>query len=66
MQHMTGTVAMWNDDKGYGFIKPDSGDVDVFCHASNCVDELKKGDRVKFDERPSRRGKPEAFAVEII
>jgi cold shock protein len=63
---MTGTVATWNDEKGYGFIEPDVGGADIFVHVSNCIETPQVGDRVRFEERTSRRGKPEAFGVELV
>jgi CspA family cold shock protein len=64
---MEGTVKMFSDDKGYGFIKPDDGGADVFVHHSNIqMEEFKKlaeDQRVEFDTQPGRNGKTEAIAV---
>ena len=29
----TGTIKTWNDERGFGFIKRDDGEADVFMHA---------------------------------
>jgi len=44
-----GEVAWFSAEKGYGFIKPDSGGDDVFVHASN-VDELGYGEEMSEGE----------------
>jgi len=67
----TGVVKSFNPDRGFGFIIPDSGGVDLFVHISSCADgieELHEGQRVRFDERASRRqaGKFEACAVALV
>ena len=62
----TGTVKFFNDDKGYGFITPDTGEKDVFVHFSNVVGEgyrsLAEGQQVEFDLAEGRKG-PEAQNV---
>ena len=49
---MKGTIVRKRDE-GYGFIKPDEGDKDVFFHASSLddgvFDDLSEGDAVMFD-----------------
>lgn len=49
----TGTVKFYNDQKGYGFIAPDSGGKDVFVHATALeragMQGLSEGQKVSFD-----------------
>merc|ERR1740130_144210 len=61
-----GVALRWNMEKGFGFIKPDTGGEDLFCHFS-CVEGgnmLKEGTEVFyakiFDER---KGKDQAEQV---
>jgi len=63
---MEGIACRWNE-KGFGFIKPEDGSEDVFCHASSILDGqmLQDGARVRYvvsyDEH--RGGKPRAEQV---
>lgn len=53
MARETGTVARFMDDKGFGFIQPDSGDKDIFVHYSavegSGFRSLAQGERVEYD-----------------
>mmetsp|Transcript_107254 Transcript_107254/g.169341 ORF Transcript_107254/g.169341 Transcript_107254/m.169341 type:complete len:218 (-) Transcript_107254:113-766(-) len=66
----TGKMLRWNSDKGFGFIQPDDGSEDLFCHVSGLLDgddSVLEGDmvrfRISFDER---KGKDRAVEVEAI
>jgi CspA family cold shock protein len=58
-----GTVKWFNANRGYGFIKPDSGN-DVFVHVSAVQDggSLEEGQAVEFDIAQGKKG-PEAANV---
>lgn len=45
---MKGTACRWND-RGFGFIRPEAGGEDVFCHVSSITDGnmLREGDSVE-------------------
>ena len=58
-----GTVKWFNANKGYGFIKPESGN-DVFVHISAIQDGglLDEGETVEFDITQGQKG-PQAVNV---
>lgn len=61
---MTGRVERIHDDKGFGFIKDDSGK-DYFFHRSAVsgeFEDLRTGDRVEFDAGQGPKG-PRAETV---
>ena len=63
-----GTVKWFNSTKGYGFIKPQSGDKDVFVHISAVeragLSSLNEGQVVEY-ELVSNRGKTSAENLKI-
>jgi CspA family cold shock protein len=63
---MTGTVKWFNDSKGFGFITPEEGGKDIFCHYSalSGARSLQEGQTVEFDVKEGKKG-PEAENVRI-
>jgi CspA family cold shock protein len=65
----TGTVKFFNNEKGFGFITPSTGEKDVFVHFSNVVGSgyksLEEGQSVEFDVAEGRKG-PEAQNVRAL
>jgi CspA family cold shock protein len=59
-----GTVKFFNNNKGFGFITPDSGEKDVFVHANNLVDDINEGDKVSYDLESTDKG-PSAINVRV-
>lgn len=53
---MTGVVKFYNSTKGYGFIKVDNTDEEVFVHATGLVDAIFQNDKVSFDITEGKRG----------
>jgi CspA family cold shock protein len=64
-----GRIKMFNEDKGFGFIKPDDGGSDVFFH----VTDLREGDEITVDAavafemgKDPKSGKPKAVDVDLV
>ncbi len=65
---MQGIIKVLKD--GYGFIKVEEGNGDVFFHANNLVnceyDELEEGMTLSFEMGEGRNGKEQAVNVELM
>ena len=65
----TGTVKWFSDEKGFGFITPESGSADLFVHHSNIdgggFKSLAEGAKVEFDTQPGKKGE-EAIGVRVV
>eukprot|EP00928_Gymnodinium_smaydae_P065364 TRINITY_DN48521_c0_g1_i1.p1 TRINITY_DN48521_c0_g1~~TRINITY_DN48521_c0_g1_i1.p1 ORF type:complete len:285 (+),score=62.86 TRINITY_DN48521_c0_g1_i1:74-856(+) len=65
-----GKMLRWNSEKGFGFIQPDSGGEDLFCHVSALVNgdgSVHDGDIVSYiKELNDRKGKHQAINVKTI
>ncbi len=64
-----GKVKFFNDQKGFGFVMPDSGNGDIYLHASalrrSGVQQVEPEQRIRFSTRQGNKG-VEVDKVELI
>jgi cold shock protein len=65
----TGIVKWFSATKGYGFIKPDDGEADVFVHIRSVekagYTSLAEGARISFERKTGSSGKVSADNLRI-
>jgi CspA family cold shock protein len=68
-QRLSGTVKWFNQQKGFGFIRPDGQDKDVFVHITALqaagLSHLNDNQRVTFEMVADRMGKQSAGKLEL-
>jgi len=69
METEYGVVKWFNNEKGFGFIAPDSGGKDLFVHHSDIVGtgfkSLEENQRVSFEPAEGQKG-PQAKSVQKL
>ena len=63
----TGRIKFYNRKQGFGFIKLDDSDLEIFVHATGLVTKknIQDNDRVSFDIQEAEKG-PSAINVKKI
>jgi CspA family cold shock protein len=66
-----GTLKFFNNDRGFGFITPESGGKDVFVHISaierSGLPQVAEGTKLSFETEDDRRGRgPQAVNLQLI
>jgi len=64
-----GTLTNWNDDRGFGFIKPDGGEQDIFVNIKafgRVAERPTDGARLSFEVELGAEGKKRAARVEVL
>ena len=52
----TGTVKFVNEAKGFGFIKEDVTNNEIFVHVSGILEPIVEGDKVTFETTQGKKG----------
>jgi CspA family cold shock protein len=60
-----GTVKFYNDSKGYGFIKEEDSNEEIFVHSSGLQGQIRQNDQVRFEVQKGKKGL-NAVKVEVI
>lgn len=63
-----GVIKTWKDDRGFGFIQPETGDKDIFVHISAFQDAPRRplrGDAVHYQLGQDQSGKFKAVNARI-
>ena len=66
----TGVISWFNNDKGYGFIKPDDKSKDVFLHINelkkNNLDTIESKTKISFETKEDKSNRISAINLQLI
>ena len=51
-----GTVKFFNNAKGFGFIKLNDSDEEIFVHSTNLLEDIREDDKVQFEVEKGDKG----------
>lgn len=51
-----GTVKFFNIAKGFGFIKMNDSDEEIFVHSTNLLEDIREDDKVQFEVEQGDKG----------
>ena len=52
----TGVVKFFNTEKGFGFIKEDGTNEEIFVHKTGLIDTIREDDQVTFETERGQKG----------
>ena len=52
----TGTIKFFNESKGYGFIKEEGSNQEIFVHVTGLDDKVRENDKVTFEVVEGKKG----------
>ena len=66
----TGVISWFNNDKGYGFIKPDDKSKDVFLHINELkkinLDTIESKTKIIFETKEDKSNRISAINLQLI
>jgi CspA family cold shock protein len=60
-----GTVKFFNHTKGFGFIRPNDSEEDIFVHQTGVIGQINENDKVQFEVEQGKKGL-NAVNVQVI
>ena len=60
-----GTVKFFNHTKGFGFIRPNDSEEDIFVHQTGVIGQINENNKVQFEVEQGKKGL-NAVNVQVI